>query len=193
MWLNTSKGISCFRRSKLTFCYFLNGCSFSSILTPKILKSDIAFFRYGNFIEDVIRVVEKSILRKRLLKFGNLYKVLVFWEYRCPFLHEHTFFSPNPSCNLKIKYCRFQNMWNLKIDWGTIFWDILTLHLHNSKIQSSDNWYLLICCVTNIHISTIQNGQLVGHHYFDIDIRELFWLLKVEPLEAKSDVRLYEG
>ncbi len=24
-------------------------------------------------------------------------------------------------------------MWNLKIDFGTIFWDILTLHPHNSK------------------------------------------------------------
>ncbi len=32
----------------------LNGCSFISILVQKILKSDIAFLRYGNFIEDVI-------------------------------------------------------------------------------------------------------------------------------------------
>ncbi len=33
---------------------------------------------------------EKLILRKRLFKFGNLYKVLVFWQLRGPYLHEHT-------------------------------------------------------------------------------------------------------
>ena len=39
---------------KLTFWYFQNGCSFISILVQKILKLDIAFLRYGNFIEDVM-------------------------------------------------------------------------------------------------------------------------------------------
>ncbi len=32
-------------------------------------------------------------------------------------------------------YWRFQSMWNLKIDFGAIFWDILTLHPHNSKLS----------------------------------------------------------
>ena len=51
---NTSKKTSCLRRSKLTFCYFLNDSSFITILVQKCLKLDIAFLRYGNFIEDVI-------------------------------------------------------------------------------------------------------------------------------------------
>ena len=42
-------------------------------------------------------------------------------------------FCTKSSSKLKIKYCRFQNMWNLKIDVGTIFWYILTLRPHNSK------------------------------------------------------------
>ncbi len=78
-------------------------------------------------------MVKSWFLRKRLLKFGNLYKVLVFRQFRCPFLHENTVFAPNPSSNLKIKYWKFQNMWNLKINFRTIFWDILTLIPHNSK------------------------------------------------------------
>ncbi len=48
MWLSTSKGTSCIRRSKLTFCYSLNGCSFSSILVHKFLNLGIEFLRYGN-------------------------------------------------------------------------------------------------------------------------------------------------
>ncbi len=45
-------------------CYFLNGCSFSSILVQEYLKSDIVFLRYGNFIDDVIlQIDEKLILR----------------------------------------------------------------------------------------------------------------------------------
>ena len=39
MWFNTSNRTSCFRRSKLILCYFINGCSFSSILVQKFLKS----------------------------------------------------------------------------------------------------------------------------------------------------------
>ncbi len=36
--IQSLKGTSCLRRSKLTFCYFLNGCSFISILMQKFLK-----------------------------------------------------------------------------------------------------------------------------------------------------------
>ena len=111
MWLNTSKETSCLRRSKSTFCYFLNGCSFST----------------------------------RLLKFGNLYKILAFWQFKGPFLPENTAFAPNTSSNLKIKYWRFQNMWNIKIDFGIILWDILTSHPHNSKSSlpiTGTFWYV---------------------------------------------------
>ncbi len=39
---------------KIDFWYFLYGCSFISNLMQKLLTLDIAFLRYGNFIEDVI-------------------------------------------------------------------------------------------------------------------------------------------
>ena len=45
------------------------------------------------------------------------------WKFRGPFVHENPVFAPNPSSNLKIEYWRFQNMWNLPIDFGIIFWD----------------------------------------------------------------------
>ena len=107
MCLNTSKGTSCLRRSKLTFWYFLNDCSFISILEQKSFKSNIAFLRYSNIIEDVITDWWLMlILRKRLLQFGNLCKVLVFWQFRGHFFHV---FTLNPLSNLKIKYWRFQD------------------------------------------------------------------------------------
>ncbi len=71
--------------------------------------------------------------KKALKIFLNLYKVLVFWQFRGQFWQENTVFAPNPSSNLKIKHWRFQSMWNLKIDFRIIFWDILTLHPHISK------------------------------------------------------------
>ncbi len=45
-----------------------------------------------------------------------------------PLLHEKAIFMSNPSNNLERKYLRLQNMWNLKIDLGTILWYILTLY-----------------------------------------------------------------
>ena len=52
--------------------YFLNDCSFISILVLKFLNSDIAFLRYGNFIEDVV------ITDWRKVDFEN--KALKIWE-----------------------------------------------------------------------------------------------------------------
>ena len=46
----------------------LNCCSFISILVQKLLKSDIAFLRYGNFIEDVITDWWKFDFEKKALK-----------------------------------------------------------------------------------------------------------------------------
>ncbi len=37
-----------------------------------------------------------------LRKFGSLYKVLLFWQFRGQFLHENTVFAPNPSSNLRL-------------------------------------------------------------------------------------------
>ncbi len=53
-WLITLKWTSWVRSSKLTFCYFLNSCFFSSIFVWRFLKLDITFLRYGNFIDDVL-------------------------------------------------------------------------------------------------------------------------------------------
>ncbi len=99
----------------------------------------------------------KVDLRKRLLNFGNMYKVLVFWQFRGPYLHENTVFAPNPSSTLKIKHWRFKNMWNLKIEFGTIFWDILTLHLSNTKssiLTTGTFWYVTYFKASNQYIVT---------------------------------------
>ncbi len=95
MCLNTSKGTSCLWRSKLTLCYFLNGCSFISILVQKVLKLDIAFLSYGNFIEDVITDWWKVDLEKKALEiwesctkywyFGNS---AVHFYMKTVFLHQ---------------------------------------------------------------------------------------------------------
>ncbi len=79
------------------------------------------------------RLVKSWFWEKDSSNMGICDKVLVFWHFRGQFLHENTVFAPNPSSNFKIKYWRFQSVWNLKIDFATIFWDILTLHHHNSK------------------------------------------------------------
>ncbi len=75
-------------------------------MVKKRLKSDIAFLRYGNFIEDHNGLVE-------FVNFGNS---------PLPFYTKTFFFASNTSSNLKIKHWRFQNMWNVKIYFGTIFW-----------------------------------------------------------------------
>ncbi len=64
MCLNTLKGTSCLRRSKLTFVpsaqfWYKNVWN---------LKSDIEFLRYGNFIKDVITDWWKFDFEKRALK-----------------------------------------------------------------------------------------------------------------------------
>ncbi len=77
----------------MTFCYFLNGCPFSSILVQKCLKSDIAFLRYGNFIEDIITVWWKVDYEKKSLKIwesvqGNLGNLEVHFYMKTLFLHQ---------------------------------------------------------------------------------------------------------
>ncbi len=56
--------------SKLPFRYFLNGCSFSSILVQRVLKSDTTFSTHSNFIHDIITDwwTADIIWRKGLLK-----------------------------------------------------------------------------------------------------------------------------
>ena len=87
LWLNTSQGTSWGRSSKLIFCHFLIGCSFSSILVQKRLKADIA---------DCNRLVKSWFWEiKRLLKFcdsgqsigvNNMSKVCFYMKIT--FLHQ---------------------------------------------------------------------------------------------------------
>ena len=59
MWTSFVKNMTQHKSEKLgqkfniEFCYFPNGCSFSSILVQKMFKSDSAFLRYGYFIDSV--------------------------------------------------------------------------------------------------------------------------------------------
>ncbi len=96
----------------------------------KFLKSKSAFLRYCNFIEDVITDWWKVDFEKNL---GIFRKYWYFGNQRSIFTTWKHYYCTIYSSNLKIKYWRFWSMWNLKIDFGTIIWDILTLHPYNSK------------------------------------------------------------
>ena len=42
----------------------------------KVLKSDIVFLRYSSFITEKKKIAEKLILRRKLLKYGDLGKII---------------------------------------------------------------------------------------------------------------------
>ena len=81
---------------------------------------------------------EKLILRKRLFKFGDLCKVLEYKQFRSPLFHENRVFTSNPSRDLKSKYWRFHNMWNLKI---SRVWCDLRKPVTWCKINILSYWY----------------------------------------------------
>ncbi len=88
----------------------------------KFLKLDNAFSRYGNSLITSEQIVENLILRKKLLKFRNLGKGLLYYS------NQKSIFAPkccsgfmsNPSSNLEVlnipKY-----VINLKVLLRTIF------------------------------------------------------------------------
>ena len=134
---------------------------------------------------------EKLILRKTLLKFQNLYKVLVFLQLRSQFWHKITVFAPNHSSNLKVKYWRFQSMWNLKIDFGTIFWDILTLYPHNSKSNLPTTVSFDTCMLSHIYsqVSAFDGCSTINHSF--IITRSLIYLGHRDlPLRKKDNLDL---
>ncbi len=143
MWLNTSKGISRLIRSKFNFWYFLNGCSISSILVEKMLKSNIAFLKYGNFIEDF--TTDCWFWEKGSYNLGICTKVLVFGQFRGPFLHENTIFAANPSSNVRIKYCRFCE---ISKSTSEPYFEIFLLCIPITQNPVFRKWYLSICRVT---------------------------------------------
>ncbi len=95
---------------------------------PKLSKPDIVFLRYDNFIEDIITDWWKVDFEKKALEVWKYVQSIGILAIQSTLFTWKHCFAPNPSSNLKIKYWIFQSMWNLKIDFETIFWDILTLH-----------------------------------------------------------------
>ena len=96
---------------------------------------DILFLRYGNFIDNIMKDWWKVDCEKKAYK---------AWEFRqnigvnnnseVHIFMKGCFFTS--SSNLESKYWRFQNMWDLKIDLGIIFWDILPLNNYCNSILS---------------------------------------------------------
>ncbi len=69
-----------------------------------VLKSDITFLRYGNFIEDIITDGWKVHFNKKAHKFFESVQIIGIWQFKGSFLRENTAFAPNPSSYVKIKY-----------------------------------------------------------------------------------------
>ena len=111
-----------------------------------------------------------------------VHKVLVFWQFRCQFLHKDTLFGPNPSSNLKIKYWRFQNLWNLKINFGITFWDILTLYPHNSKSSLLTTCTFRYVWVTIIILLPGPIAQFTMLECLNMDI----WFVKIPAIVAPN-------
>ncbi len=127
MWLNTSKGTSCLGRSKLTFYYFLNSCSFSSIMVQKILKLDIMFLRYGNFIEGIITDWWKVNFDK---------KALIIWE------------SVQSIDILVILSIEDSKKWKISKSTLRLYFEIFWLCIHITQNPVSRKLYLSLCWVT---------------------------------------------
>ncbi len=69
----------------------------------KLLKLDIAFLRYGNFIEDVITDWGNVVFEKKALKIWESVQSIDISEVNF-YMKTNTTFAPNPSSNLKIEY-----------------------------------------------------------------------------------------
>ena len=173
IWLNISKGTSWVRWSKLTFLLFHKWLFFQLNFHAKSFEISHCILEIWRFCWGCHnRLVESWFWEKDFNKFGNLYKVLVFGQFRGLFSHENTVFVPNSSSNLKIKYWRFQNKWNLKIDFGTILWDILTLHPHNSKFSLPPTGTFRYvssrtCCIACCNIKDLLTILSSLNHYLE--------------------------
>ena len=141
----------------------------------KIMKLDIAFLRYANFIEDVIKDWWKNDFVKKALKIWESVRSIGILAIERSFLHKHTVFAPNISNILKILYEKSQNSTLglyfeifylcIPIPQNPVFWQLVHFDMLShivSKIKfswtkmylSAPQWYLPIwyhieetCCV----------------------------------------------
>ncbi len=98
--------------------FAIYGCSFCSFLWQ---------FHWGYHN----RLHGEKLIKKRALKIWKFVPNIGILAIQRPiFTWKHLFFHQI----LQVTYIEDSKiMWNLKINFGTIFWDILTLHPHNSK------------------------------------------------------------
>ena len=113
-------------------------------------------------------IIENLILRKRLCKFGTLCKVLVYKQFKSPFLHENSVFMWNPSSKLqeqvlKIpKYVKSQNR-----RWDQIFryFDFCTPITQNQNFQQLvpfENWDVWVTVISQ-YLSQYWPSPLTTH------------------------------
>ncbi len=134
MWLNTSKWTSWVRSSKLIFFKFPKWLFFQLNCGAKNIEIGIAFWRYGNVIDNVITDWWEVDFEKSPLTVGNMGKVLHTLAIWILILTQEVLFTSNHSSNnveSKINIEDFKNMWHLGL--GTIVWEMLILHTWNSK------------------------------------------------------------
>ena len=114
----------------------------------------------------------KVYFAKKTLKIGNLYKVLVFRQFKGPFLHEYTDFSPNPSSNLKMKFDDSKICEISKSTLGLyIFLNNLTLHPYNSKSSLPTTGTFRNAERYVERLSSIVNGKI--YHRVDRDTKRI--------------------
>ena len=101
--------------------------SVSSILLQIFFTSDIPLLRYDNFIDDVVDQWKVDFENKALKDWESEQSIGVNSNSKVYyFLHENTVsIKQLERVRIEDSPGRFQNMQNLKIDLGTIFWDIL--------------------------------------------------------------------
>ena len=124
------------QKFKIDF-FFLNTYSFSYILVQHFFDIRHCVWECDhstdNFITDLWKV--------DFQKFENLATLIAeIAIQKSIFTWKCCFYTSNPQSNLEIKYWRFQNMWNFKLDHGIIFW---VFWLCIPVTQNQDFWQLI--------------------------------------------------
>ena len=138
------------------------------------------------------------IWEKRFSKFGSLGKVM-YWQFKSPFSHENAVFRK--ILQLETNCWRFQNMWNLKINLGSTFWDILTLHQCKLKIKSVLCIFLSISYIISelkITNNSIDTRLYVSKEDESLPLRNFHsysWQFGIEndPVDSELNLKLNAG
>ncbi len=121
---------------------------------------DNAFPRFGNFMNDII-----ANQWKKKKRFGNLCKVLA---------HNSCFLRQILQATSRAVKDSNIIMWNLKINLGTIFWDILYQHQY-TQIKCFNHWYIHRYTESDIWkhytvITTLFTGKLSYNYIHDFHL-----------------------